>query len=392
MRLTLRLLALIVVLAAVPARAAQPSSYILVDVGNGTVLDARDANHRWQPASLTKLMTAYLTFKALQDGRLTPTSPVRISAKAARQAPAKMGYKPGTIVNVDNALKMLLVKSANDIAMALAETVGGSEAGFVAMMNAEAHRLGMVSTHYDNPNGLPDTGQIVTARDLAVLARALWLDFPQYRGLFGIPAIRAGKRVLPSENVLLERYHGANGMKTGFVCAAGYNIVGMANRNGRQLLVVVLGASSPKTRAETAALLLNRGFANTYVGAGHPLLARYDDTPSLTPLADLHDEVCRPGGVPEDMDPLLVNAGQVSALDPPFPVMAPVPVYTGRADVAANPAVKAPPARARAPQVPLPRLRPAMAAGGASQAYAEVPAPSPAAIAIKPPLDLTQMH
>ena len=107
----------------------------------------------------------------------------------------------------------------------------------------EAQRLGMVSTHYDNPNGLPDDGQITTARDLAVLARALWLDFPERRDLFGIPAIRAGKRMLRSQNALLERYRGANGMKTGFVCASGYNIVGSANRFGRQLMVVVLGAT-----------------------------------------------------------------------------------------------------------------------------------------------------
>ncbi len=388
MRLTIRLLALMVVLLAGPVRAAETSSYVLVDVGSGTVLDSRDSNHRWQPASLTKLMTAYLTFKALRAGTLTPTSPVKISAKAATQAPAKMGYKPGTVVNVDNALKMLLVKSANDVAMALAETVGGSEAGFVAMMNAEARQLGMVSTHYDNPNGLPDAGQITTARDLAVLARALWLNFPQYRELFRIPAIRAGKHILKSENVLLERYHGANGMKTGFVCAAGYNIVGMASRSGRQMMVVVLGASSAKNRAETAALLLNRGFANAYGGTQHPALASFEAVPSTTPVANLDDKVCKLGGIPEDQDPLLVSAGSLSALDARFAVMAPVPVYTGRADVAAGNAA----ARTPASTVPLPRPRPSFA-GNPPPAYTEQPSPSsPTALVIKPPLDLTKMH
>ena len=389
MRLTIRLLALIVVLVAGPVHAATTgSAYILVDVASGTVLDSRDADHRWQPASLTKLMTAYLTFKALQAGTLTPTSPVKISVKATHQAPAKMGFRAGTIVNVDNALKMLLVKSANDIAMALAETIGGSESGFVAMMNAEAQRLGMVSTHYDNPNGLPDTGQIATARDLAVLARALWLNFPEYRKLFGIPAIRSGNHILRSENVLLERYHGANGMKTGFVCAAGYNIVGMANRGGRQLMVVVLGASSPKNRAETAAILLNRGFANYYSGTPHPRLASFETQPSTTPLANLRDQVCRAGGIPDDLDPLLANAGADSVLGSPFQVMAPVRVYTGRADVArAKPAAKVP-----AGKVPLPRLRPTVVGSNAPPAYAEPPAPSPTAIVIKPPLDLTKMH
>ena len=387
MRLTIRLLALIVVLCAGPVRAAEMSSYILVDVASGTVLNSRDSNHRWQPASLTKLMTAYLTFKALKDGTLTPTSPVRISAKAAAQAPAKMGYRPGTIVNVDNALKMLLVESANDIAMALAETVGGSEAGFVAMMNAEAQRLGMVSTHYDNPNGLPDNGQIVTARDLAVLARALWLNFPQYRELYRIPAIRAGKHILRSENVLLERYHGANGMKTGFVCAAGYNIVGMANRGGRQLMVVVLGARSPKIRAETAAVLLNRGFANDFSAGQHPLLANFETQPSTSPLANLRDKVCKRGGVPDDLDPLLVNAGTVSALEPRFQVMAPVAVYTERADVAgAGRAVRVP-----ASKVPMPRLRPTIF-NNASQAPTGPSQRLPATAEVGTPLDLTHTN
>ncbi len=393
MRLTIRLLALLVVLVAGPVRAADGPAYILVDVNSGAVLDSRVSDHRWQPASLTKLMTAYLTFKALKDGRLTPTSPVKISANAVSQAPAKMGFKVGTIINVDNALKMLLVKSANDVAMALAETIGGSEAGFVAMMNAQAHRLGMVSTHYDNPNGLPDDGQITTARDLAVLARALWLDFPDQRELFRIPAIRAGKRVLPSENVLLERYRGANGMKTGFVCAAGYNIVATANRFGRELMVVILGARSGKSRAESAAILLNKGFGNPVAGAQGPRLADFETTPSATPVANLRDQVCAKGGVPDDQDPLLASVGTGSALEPRFQLMAPVQVYTGRADVPVGAPVAKAAGAAPPVKVPLPRLRPnSSAAGNAPRAYAEEALSSPAATAITPPLDLTKLH
>ncbi len=397
MRLTIRLLALIFVLVAGPVSAADGPAYILVDVRSGAVLDSRASDHLWQPASLTKLMTAYLTFKALSDGRLTPTSPVRISANALAQQPAKMGFKVGTIVNVDNALKMMLVKSANDIAMALAETIGGSESGFVAMMNAEARQLGMVSTHYDNPNGLPDSGQITTARDMAVLARALWNDFPDRRALFGIPAIRAGKHILRSENVLLERYHGANGMKTGFVCASGYNIVGTASRSGRQMLVVVLGAKSSKNRAETAAILLNRGFGNYYGGA-HALLASFETTPGTGPVANMHDQVCTfAGGAVEQDDPLLASVGTGTALDPRFQLMAPVQVYTGRADVAggapvAAPAGVVPAVPAAKAKVPLPRLRPNSAAEAVAPAYAEVAPPSPTAIVINPPLDLTHMQ
>ncbi len=391
MRLTIRLFALIVVLAAGPVRAADNSAYILVDVASGAVLDSRLSDRLWQPASLTKLMTAYLTFKALKAGTLTLTSPVKISAHALAQAPAKMGFKVGTVLNVDNALKMMLVKSANDIAMAMAETLGGSQSGFAAMMNAEARRLGMVSTHYNNPNGLPDDGQVTTARDMAVLARALWRDFPERRDLFRIPAIQAGKHILRSQNPLLEHYRGANGMKTGFVCASGYNIVGAANRFGRQLIVVVLGARSGKSRAETAAILLDRGFGNFYGGTQRPRLASFETTPAAGPVANLHDLVCTRAGKATEMDdPLLVSAGPDSVLGARFQVMAPVRVYTGRADVAGGgPAVTTP---VPASKVPLPRLRPPQVVAGTPRAFAEETAPSPATLVIKPPLDLTKLR
>ena len=320
-----------------------------------------------------------------------------------------MGFSVGTILNVDNALKMMLVKSANDIAMAMAETVGGSESGFVAMMNAEARRLGMVSTHYDNPNGLPSDGQVTTARDLAVLARALWVDFPEHRDLFGIPAIKAGRRILRSQNVLLERYHGANGMKTGFICASGYNIVGAANRFGRQLIVVVLGASSSKNRAETAAVLLNRGFGNLFSGTQRPLLANFETNPAAGPAANLHDQVCGRGMIATDEDdPLLASVGTSSALEPRFQLMAPIQVYTGRADVpGGGPVVASPtPADASAPPAPakvvtapapankvppLPRLRPSIASV-TPQAYAGQSLPSATLVQVNPPLDLTPVH
>ncbi|MBN9010384.1 MAG: D-alanyl-D-alanine carboxypeptidase, partial [Rhizobiales bacterium] len=207
MRLSLTALAIAAVLGSASIVRAAPA-FIVVDMDSGTVLGQRDSGHIWHPASVTKLMTAYLTFKALQSGQIRMTSPVIVSKNALAEPPSKMGFKVGTAVTVDNALKMVLVHSANDIAVALAEAVGGSEARFVAEMNAEARRLGMASTHYDNPNGLPSPGQLTNARDLAVLARAVWTDFPQYRAYFGIPAIKAGRKVLRSENSLLLRYPG----------------------------------------------------------------------------------------------------------------------------------------------------------------------------------------
>ncbi len=385
MRLSLRIIALVAVLFAGAARAADGPVYILVDVDAGTVLDDRDSNRLWQPASVTKLMTAYLTFEALKAGKLTLTSPVKISSNALAQAPSKMGFKVGTVLNVDNALKMMLVKSANDIAVAVAETVGGNERGFVAMMNAAAVRLGMRSTHYANPNGLPDDGQITTARDLAVLARAIWTEFPEYRELFRIPAIRAGKRILRSQNALLERYHGTNGMKTGFVCASGFNIVANASRFGRTMMVVVLGASSSKDRSEMAAALLNQGFGNWFGTTGKPKLVEYKASAAAYPVANLRDDVCKKHVASDDdeEDPVLAKLGPNSALEPRFELMPPVQVYTGRADPAPG---EAPVATGKSlPNVPMPRLRPR--ATTAASAFAAQP---PKATTLAPPLDLTR--
>jgi D-alanyl-D-alanine carboxypeptidase len=353
------------VAAALPARADGPV-YILVDVNSGTVLDERGSDRLWQPASVTKLMTAYLSFSALKSGTLKPTSPVQISANALAQAPSKMGFQVGTVLNVDNALKMMLVKSANDIAMAMAETVGGSEDKFDTLMNATAARLGMASTHYNNPNGLPDDGQVTTARDLAVLARAIWTEFPEYRDVFGIPAIRAGKRILRSQNTLLERYHGTNGMKTGFVCASGFNMVATASRYGRTLMVVVLGAPSSASRADLAAGLLNKGFSDWFGAGNKPQLATFKATPGVGPVANLHDQVCgkRVRTEEGDDDPMLASMSANSALEPRFVLMPPVDVFTGRADpLPGAPAAQPtpPPVAAAATQtarVPMPRLRP----------------------------------
>ena len=344
--------------ASAPVIADTGPSYIVVDADSGSVLSESQSSVLWHPASLTKLMTAYVTFDALKAGTLKMTSPVRVSAHALAQAPAKMGFKVGTVMNVDNALKMMLVKSANDIAVAVAETVGGNEINFVAKMNATAARLGMASTHYDNANGLPDPGQTTTARDLAVLARALITDFPEYRNYFGIPAIKAGKRVLRSENALLERYRGTTGMKTGFICASGYNIVASAHRGSRSLIAVVLGATSGDGRSEFTARLLDEGFGGSAFGAPKVQLAAFESTPALGLPADMHNQVCERHVVQAEGagdEPSGDNAAP-SALVPRFVLMDPVPVFTGHADPLPGGApVKA---AAVAGNIPLPRLRP----------------------------------
>jgi D-alanyl-D-alanine carboxypeptidase len=207
-----------------------------------------------------------------------------------------MGFKAGTQVTIDNALKMMMVKSANDMAVVLAEGVGGSVDGFSAMMNATAQKLGMTQTHYVNPNGLPADEQVTSARDLAILARAIIRDLPEYEYFVHIPAIKFGRRITPNFNKLIGRYPGADGMKTGFICASGYNLVATATRGNKRLIAVVLGASSGQARAVKAAQLLERGF-NTGGGLTwlQPALGSVD---ALAPIdaapPNLRDEMCGP--------------------------------------------------------------------------------------------------
>jgi D-alanyl-D-alanine carboxypeptidase len=329
MRLFFRTAAVLLVLAA-PAFAAQSPAHIVVDLDAGTVIAHKDAAKLWHPASVTKLMTAYVTFRAMKAGAITSETRVVVSQHALNEPPSKMGYKVGTDMTLDNALKMTIVRSANDIAMAIAETVGGSEAGFVAKMNAEASRLGMASTVFRNPNGLPNDAQVTTARDLAVLTRAIWLEFPEYREFFKIPAIKAGKKILRSHNTLLERFRGANGMKTGFICASGFNMVATATRSGKTLAVVVLGPDSAKDRAELAAKLLQDGFRPRLLGGNRPALAGFRATRSPGPAVNLKEQVCGKRHKQEnDNEPQLAGAFDRSALEPRFVLMDPVAVTTG---------------------------------------------------------------
>ncbi|WP_019172290.1 D-alanyl-D-alanine carboxypeptidase family protein [Pseudaminobacter salicylatoxidans] len=257
-------LAALPALASVPA-AANPS--ILFDVRTGQVLEHEDAFKRWHPASLTKLMTAYVAFRAIQAGEVTMQSPIKMTKVSAAEPPSKMGYKPGSVMTLDNALKMMLGKSANDVAAAVGENIGGTIAAFAGRMNAEAQRLGMTGSHFTNANGLHDPENYSTARDLALLVRAIRLEFPQYGSYFSIEGLTTnGKNRIRGFNPLLGRFAGADGMKTGFVCASGYNLIGTATREGRTLAAVVLGERTPWGRADHAADLLGQGFSTSASG------------------------------------------------------------------------------------------------------------------------------
>lgn len=272
---------------------AQAEAQLLIEASTGKVLHAENATYPWYPASVTKLMTAYTTLRAIKEGRISLNTLLTVTRNAAAQQPTKMGFNVGTTVTVDNALKMLMVKSANDIAVTIAEGVGGSIAGFADLMNANARRLGMSQSNFVNPNGLPAENHVTSARDLAILARALIREFPEYDSYWHISSIRYGNRVMRNYNSLIDRYPGADGMKTGFICASGYNVVASATRNGRRLIAVVLGAWSGAVRAQKAAQLLERGFNSGGLSWLTPSLGTVD---ALAPIdaqpPNLREEMC----------------------------------------------------------------------------------------------------
>jgi D-alanyl-D-alanine carboxypeptidase len=246
-------------LAAVPMPASAGPA-LLFDAADGRVLYAEDADNQWHPASLTKIMTAYLTFEALKDGKLALASKIGCSELASSQSPSKVGLPVGAEMTVEAALQALIVKSANDVAIMLAEAVAGSQEAFVERMNAAAARLGMTRTRFANANGLPAPEQVTTARDLARLAKAVLHDFPEHAPLWSMLEVRLGKRRLHTHNGILTNYPGADGMKTGFICDSGFNVVASATRDGHKLIAVVLGEATGSERTVRAANLLEHGF------------------------------------------------------------------------------------------------------------------------------------
>jgi D-alanyl-D-alanine carboxypeptidase len=251
-----------------------------------------------------------------------------------------MGFAPGSQVTLDNALKMLMVKSANDIAVVIAEGVSGSVESFAAEMNQTASALGMRESHFVNPNGLPDPSHISSARDMAVLGRALLLAFPQYADLYNIGALKLGEQIIPTHNGLIGRYPGADGMKTGFTCPAGFNLVASATRGGRKVIVVVMGDTSARVRTAHAADLLDRAFATSQLGEPASDLASVGGAPP-----DMRGEICgrrsqkaQLAAETEDFNaaissaagsapPAPGNGAQIAAL--PRPAYDAVPVFVG---------------------------------------------------------------
>ncbi|WP_374375548.1 D-alanyl-D-alanine carboxypeptidase family protein [Dongia sp.] len=253
-------LALLFLGLSVPPALARNAS-LLIDAETGRVLQSQQANALWYPASLTKLMTAYMVFQAVEAGKIGWEDKITVSAYAAGQSPTKFGLKTGQKITIEQALKAMLVVSGNDAAVALAEAIGGSEETFAQMMTATARNIGMERSVFRNASGLPDSGQVTTAHDMAVLAMRIINNYGQHYHLFSLRSITIAGRTQGTVNGILSSYPGADGMKTGFTCGSGYNLVASAKRDGRRLIGVILGGRNRGERASLMTALLNSGFS-----------------------------------------------------------------------------------------------------------------------------------
>jgi D-alanyl-D-alanine carboxypeptidase len=233
---------------------------VVMDARSGEILYSLRGDSLRYPASVTKVMTLYLAFEALAAGRLHLTDQIVVSPLAAAQPPTKLGLRAGEMISVENAMHAMAVHSANDMAVALAEKVGGTESSFAAMMTLKARQLGMTNTIYVNANGLPDNRQLTTARDQAMLARAILRDFPQYYSFFSQQEFTYNGRTYANTNRLLGKMPGVDGLKTGFTNAAGFNLAASAMRDGNRLIAVVMGSSSGAARNADVENLLLTGF------------------------------------------------------------------------------------------------------------------------------------
>lgn len=233
---------------------------LVIDAKDGRVLHDAYADQSRYPASLTKMMTIYLVFDALRDGRVTLETEIPISANAAKQPASKLYMKAGSTITVDKAIRSLTVKSANDVATAVAEYFGGTEDNFAKLMTAKAKRLGMRSTVFRNASGLSANGMRTTARDMALLAMAIQRNHTRYAGYFSLTSFDHNGKTVTGHNKVLVNYAGANGMKTGYTRASGSNLVTTAKRNGRSIIAVVLGGQGSKARDERMVQLLDAAF------------------------------------------------------------------------------------------------------------------------------------
>jgi D-alanyl-D-alanine carboxypeptidase len=305
---------------------------IVIDAETGRVLSEMNADAITYPASLTKMMTLYLTFEALNSGRLGLDQYLPVSSEAASKSPTKLHLVPGDSVQVHDLILGIVTKSANDAAAVLAEGLGGSEPAFADRMTAKARQLGMTSTVYRNASGLPDPEQRTTARDVAQLALALYNDFPREYRYFATREFFFRGRVILTHNHLLDWYEGADGIKTGYIGASGFNLAASAVRNGHRLIGVVMGGASASSRDREMAALLDQGFSD--VGAGPTLVARREaPAPSAAPVvAETETDQTEPVRPREKIGQLAKAARKIAAHLSPVAKAeaAPIPHQTDR--------------------------------------------------------------
>jgi D-alanyl-D-alanine carboxypeptidase len=249
-----------------------PYASLVVEVNSGKVLESTNPDAERHPASLTKMMTLYLLFERLEAGKMKLSTEMNVSAHAAAQAPSKLGLKPGQSIDVETAIKALVTKSANDVAVIVAESLGGSEPAFGRLMTAKARALGMNHTTYVNASGLPDDRQITTARDQAILGRALQDRFPKYYPYFGTRVFTYRGKSMRNHNHLLGKVEGVDGIKTGYIRASGFNIVTSARRGSRHIVAVVIGGASGKWRDARVRSLINSEFKTASTTRTAPLV------------------------------------------------------------------------------------------------------------------------
>jgi D-alanyl-D-alanine carboxypeptidase len=312
-----------------------PYAAMVVDANSGKVLFAQNENALRHPASITKVMTLYMLFEQMERGRIRPDTPIQISANAASQPPTKIGLRPGATITVDNAIKALVTKSANDISVAIAEHLAGSEEAFAQQMTRKARSLGMTRTNFANASGLPDPEQITTARDLTILGRAIQERFPKQFGYFSLHAFQFGGSQIRNHNKLLGRIEGVDGIKTGYTRASGFNLLTSARRDGRRIVAVVLGGRSGAHRDNIMANLVEEHLDRGARVRSAPMIAENTnleraldaaEAAAPTPPAARRPEPARVAEAPPPAPaPVPVPARAVEPVQPPVQLAAYAP-------------------------------------------------------------------
>jgi D-alanyl-D-alanine carboxypeptidase len=284
--------ALIFALSLASSASANPryAAYVL-DTNTGQVLFSRNADAQRFPASLTKIMTLYLLFEAMESGRISRSTPIPVSRKAAAEPPSKLGVRAGSTITVENAIKALVTRSANDVATAVGEFLGGSETNFARMMTAKARQLGMNATTFQNAHGLPNNRQVTTARDMAILGLAVREHFPEYYSYFGTRQFNYGGQTIGNHNRLLGRVTGVDGIKTGFIRASGFNLVTSVRTGGRSIVAVVMGGQTGASRDNHMAELIRQHLPRASTRQpSQPLVARGTPLTSSVNVASVMPE------------------------------------------------------------------------------------------------------